>query len=291
MDSFFNFILKHPPVKRLQVNDLLLAEYQCPLSDYRYDIWSHHNYFIYVISGEKEWFTMHQKIRVKQGDCLFVSKGAQSVYQFFDSTFCALVLFVPDAYIRSVLLSNQIKTGKPNALSQRESLFSLAPDERLHAYFQSFYTYLTVAGEPDHKLIELKFRELIILASTAGNKELANYFGKLCIQSKPSIPDIMEANYNYPMRLEEYAHLCARSLSAFKREFMELMGTSPGRWLTEKRLELARYYLQNTDKSIQETAIDSGFNNPSHFSRIFKEKFGIAPSLMAKSKQGRIIRR
>lgn len=286
MDSFFNFILKHPPGKRLLVNDLLLAEYQCPLSDYRYDIWSHHNYFIYVISGEKEWFTMHQKIRVKQGDCIFVSKGAQSVYQFFDSTFCALVLFVPDEYIRSVLLENQIKTGNPEALSHKESLFSLPPDEQLHAYFQSFYTYLTKPGKPNHKLIELKFRELVILASTTGNKKLTNYFGKLCSQTKPSILDIMEANYNYPMQLEEYAHLCARSLSSFKREFTELLGTSPGRWLTEKRLELARYFLQNTDKSIQETILDSGFNNPSHFSRIFKEKFGMSPSKVPK-KQAR----
>jgi AraC family transcriptional regulator, exoenzyme S synthesis regulatory protein ExsA len=284
MDSFFNFILEHPPVKRLFVNDLLLAEYQCPLSEYRYDIWSHHNYFIYVISGEKEWFTLHRKVRVKQGDCLFVRKGAQSVYQFFDSSFCALVLFVPDAYIRSVILGNQIKTGKPNALSHKASLFSLPPDERLHAYFQSFYAYLTAAGTPDKKLIELKFRELIILVSTTGNKELSNYFGSLCSQAKPSIQEIMEANFNYPMRLEEYARLCARSLSAFKREFTELLGNSPGRWLTEKRLELAKYFLQNTDKSVQETATDSGFNNHSHFSRVFKEKYGIPPSKLAKNR-------
>lgn len=286
MDSFFNFILEHPPVKRLRVNDLLLAEYQCPLSEYRYDIWSHHNYFIYVISGEKEWFTLHRKVRVKQGDCLFVSKGAQSVYQFFDSSFCALVLFVPDAYIRSVIIDNQIKTEKPNALSPKESLFSLPPDERLHAYFQSFYTYLTVPGKPDHKLIELKFRELIILAGTVGNEQLSNYFSKLCSQAKPSIQDIMEANFNYPMKLEEYARLSARSLSAFKREFTEQLGISPGRWLTEKRLELAKYLLQNTDKSVQEAATDSGFNNPSHFSRIFKEKYGVSPSKLAKNKQG-----
>ncbi|MCC5929619.1 MAG: hypothetical protein JJU28_10270 [Cyclobacteriaceae bacterium] len=53
MESFFDFILTHSPVKRLQVNDLLLAEYQCPLKENRFEIWSHHNYFMYVTQGEK----------------------------------------------------------------------------------------------------------------------------------------------------------------------------------------------------------------------------------------------
>jgi AraC family transcriptional regulator, exoenzyme S synthesis regulatory protein ExsA len=51
MQSFFDFIKEHPPIKRLQVNDLLLAEYQCPLDTNKFDIWTHHNYFFYVLSG------------------------------------------------------------------------------------------------------------------------------------------------------------------------------------------------------------------------------------------------
>ena len=45
-----------PPDKRLVVNDLLFAEYKCPLSETRYDMWTHHNYFVYVIKGKKKWF-------------------------------------------------------------------------------------------------------------------------------------------------------------------------------------------------------------------------------------------
>jgi AraC family transcriptional regulator, exoenzyme S synthesis regulatory protein ExsA len=289
MDSFFDFIMTHPPVKRLRVNDLLLAEYQCPLSDYRYDIWSHHNYFIYVISGEKEWFTLKEKVHVKKGDCIFVRKGAQSVYQFFDSGFCALVLFLPDAFISTVLIENQIKTGNAEESAVDESLFTLKPDDRLDAYFQSFYTYLKASGKPDVKLIELKFRELVILSANLGNKQFLNYFASLCRSEKPSISEIMNANFNYPMSLDEYARLCGRSLSGFKREFNTIFGTSPGRWLTAKRLELAKYLLQNTDKTVMEAATDAGFNNQSHFSRAFKEKFGTAPLKLSKKKAGHII--
>lgn len=101
MQSFFDFIKEHPPVKRLQVNDLLLAEYQCPLDIHRFDIWSHNNYFIYVISGQKKWLTPNQEILLKRGDCLFVRKGAHTVFQFFDSQFCISMLFMVGFLISS----------------------------------------------------------------------------------------------------------------------------------------------------------------------------------------------
>jgi AraC family transcriptional regulator, exoenzyme S synthesis regulatory protein ExsA len=55
MDNFFDFIKEFPPKKRLRVNELLLVEYHCPIDEPRFDIWSHHNYFVYVINGIKRW--------------------------------------------------------------------------------------------------------------------------------------------------------------------------------------------------------------------------------------------
>ncbi len=283
MENFFDFIRTHPPVKRLQVNDLLLAEYQCPITDDRIEIWSQHNYFIFVTSGEKKWFTLNQEMKLKPGDCLFVRKGAQSVYQYFNEDFCALVLFVPDAFIRSVLLDNQISAGIPNGISSGLSMFSIPCDERIKAYFQSFFTYLSNEGNTNTKLIELKFKELVILAGTTGSKTLSSYFASLCRSEKASIRQIMEDNFNYPMSQNEFARLCGRSLSAFKRDFNEVFDMSPGRWLLQKRLELARYMLANTGKSVMEIALDSGFNHHSHFSRVFKEKFGMSPVEMVKT--------
>lgn len=278
MESFIGFIKENPSVKRLQINDVLLADYQCPLSETRYDIWSHHNYFIYVISGKKKWFTIDQEAIVKKGDCLFIRKGAHSVYQYFDNDFCALVLFVPDAFIRNVLLENQIKPGDPDDFTDRNSLFSVKTTNQLTAYFRSFFSYLSGSEVPDDPLMELKFRELLmIVASEADNKGLSGYFANLCKTTKPSLRDIMEDNFNYPMNLEEYARLSGRSLSTFRRDFKEVYETTPGRWLTRKRLELANYLLEHTDKSVSEVVLDCGFKNASHFSRVFKEKFDMTP--------------
>jgi AraC family transcriptional regulator, exoenzyme S synthesis regulatory protein ExsA len=88
---------------------------------------------------------------------------------------------------------------------------------------------------------------------------------------------VMEDNSTHPMSLKEFARLSGRSLSTFKRDFKEVFDTTPGRWLTLKRLELARYLLENTDKSVTETAFEAGFKNNSHFNRVFKERFDMTP--------------
>lgn len=279
MESYVDFIRENPDVKRVQINDALLAEYQCPLSDTRYDIWSHHNYFVYVLSGKKKWFTIDQEALVKKGDCLFIRKGAHSVYQYFDDDFCALVLFVPDSFIRNVLIENQIEPGDPDDFTGRNSLFSIQSTDQLTAYFKSFFSYLSGSDRPDDPLMELKFKELLlIVASETQHDALSGYFAHLCRTTKSSLRGIMEDNFNYPMNLDEYARLSGRSLSTFKRDFKEIYETTPGKWLTRKRLELAKHLLEHTGKSITEIVLDCGFKNVSHFSRAFKERFDMTPS-------------
>lgn len=283
MDSFYDFIQNNPSSIRLSVNELLLAEYQCPLSETRYDIWSHHNYYIYVISGQKKWFTHNQEILLQKGDCLFIRKGAHSVNQYFEEGFCALVLFVPDEFIRSILLENRIELKDTKCFTDRDSLFAIKPDKLMAAYFQSFLSYLSKKDKPEDKLLELKFKELVMLtASQKYNKDLNGYFSSLCKTGNPSLLELMEDNFYYPMSLEEYARLAGRSLSAFKSDFKKLFGTTPGRWLKKKRLSYSQYLLKHTDKLVTEIVFDSGFQNTSHFIREFKTEFGCTPLVYRK---------
>ncbi len=278
MDSYYDFIKNNPKVISMQVNDLLLAEYQCPLSQTRYDIWSHHNYYIYVVSGKKKWVTCYQEKLVKEGDCIFVRKGAHSVYQYFDKGFCAVVLFVPDSFIRSVLKENRIELNPKNPLTDKDAIFDLPEDSFLGAYFNSFLAYLSQKSKPANALLELKFRELVMLtASREYNGPLNAYFANLCKSAKPSLLEVMESNFQYPLNMEEFARLSARSLSVFKSDFKDVFGTTPARWLKKKRLNYSKYLLKNTDKPVTDIVFECGFQNNSNFSRIFKSAFKCSP--------------
>jgi AraC-like DNA-binding protein len=87
----------------------------------------------------------------------------------------------------------------------------------------------------------------------------------------------MEANFRFNLSLEEYARLCHRSLSSFKRDFQANFQEAPGKWLLRKRLEYSAALLRTTRMNVTEIAFESGFEDVSHFSRVFKDRFQVSP--------------
>ena len=87
----------------------------------------------------------------------------------------------------------------------------------------------------------------------------------------------MELNFFSNLTLNEFARMCARSLSTFKREFTQAYNSPPGKWLMEKRLEYSHYLLETTDQSVEDICLESGFENQTHFTRVFKKKYGLSP--------------
>jgi AraC-like DNA-binding protein len=139
-------------------------------------------------------------------------------------------------------------------------------------------TYFSAHGKPSDSLLELKLKELIInILTSPHNPSLSAYFQSLLSSEKPSIRQIMEANFSYNLSLEEFARLCHRSLSSFKRDFKKHFNVSPGKWLLRKRLDYSAILLKNSDLNITQIVFECGFEDLSHFSRAFKEKFGVPP--------------
>jgi AraC-like DNA-binding protein len=87
----------------------------------------------------------------------------------------------------------------------------------------------------------------------------------------------MEANFRFNLSLEEYARLCHRSLSSFKRDFQASFQEAPGKWLLRKRLDYSAALLRTSKMNITEIAFESGFEDVSHFSRVFKDRFQVSP--------------
>jgi len=167
---------------------------------------------------------------------------------------------------------------QPGKTIQTDSVVPLELPPVLAVYFQSVFTYFGSKEKPPVPLLELKFRELILNIITSGcNESLTSYFLSLCEENKHSLREIMERNFIYNMKLEDFAQLTGRSLSKFKRDFIAVFKTTPARWLMNKKLDYAKHLLETTDKNINELSYDSGFENVSHFIRIFKKVFRVTP--------------
>jgi AraC-like DNA-binding protein len=93
---------------------------------------------------------------------------------------------------------------------------------------------------------------------------------------KIDLQDFMEKNFRCDMSMTEFARASGRSLSTFKRDFKKMSELSPERWLTDRRLRSA-FELLKRGRRVSDACFDVGFKNVSHFSAIFKKKFGITP--------------
>jgi AraC-like DNA-binding protein len=243
------------------------------------DLWSQYNYLFYVVEGRKIWHTAHKHYDIGKETCVFVRKGAWIFENFLDNGFCVVLFFIPDEFICKTLKTK----SKPldNTIKEFGPVMILDKSETLSAFFLSVSSYFNETHEPDRSLLELKFKELILtIADNPKNAELLSYFCSL--QDEPqhlSLQRIMEENYCFNLKMEEYAQLCSRSLSTFKRDFQKIYKTVPGKWLLEQRLNHAWRLLSARHKTISEATFESGFESVSHFSRSFKKRFGVTPSV------------
>jgi AraC-like DNA-binding protein len=295
MNNFFERVLQHPQYYRqFQCGKSLITSFNCPMearmmkTQYA-DLWTQYNYLFYVVDGRKTWHTAKGSYAIGKDSVVFVRKGGFVLEQMADVGFCVMLFFIPDDFISETLHSRTrpLASYEPHF----EPVMLLESSETLKGFFASMAGYYTEAQEPDPSLMEVKFKELILnIADNPANRELLSYFHSLLHEPQSGqLKRVMEDNYCFNLRLEEYATLSNRSLSAFKRDFEKIFGCTPGRWLLEKRLHHAFDLLSNRGKTVGEAAFESGFESNSHFSRAFKARFGKGPAEMRNQREAGLI--
>ncbi|WDE10696.1 helix-turn-helix domain-containing protein [Thalassomonas haliotis] len=90
--------------------------------------------------------------------------------------------------------------------------------------------------------------------------------------------DYIRKHYAGPVTLKELAQASHLSVSALERRFKKYLKKTPKQFINEVRLENARRLLVETTLPIATVAIDSGFGDPSYFSRQFYRLFAQRPS-------------
>ncbi|MFY0992539.1 GlxA family transcriptional regulator [Halomonas sp. C05BenzN] len=88
---------------------------------------------------------------------------------------------------------------------------------------------------------------------------------------------LMEANLEEPIGLDELADYVDVSRRQLERLFQKYLHCSPSRYYLKLRLTRARQLLKQTPMSIIEVASACGFVSTPHFSKCYREFFGMPP--------------
>ena len=91
------------------------------------------------------------------------------------------------------------------------------------------------------------------------------------------VTEYVAAHYADDITLDQLAQLVGTSPTNFRRQFTHTFGISPGRYITTIRLNAVRKLLETTDKLVSEIAVETGFWDQSHLTKLFKRERGITP--------------
>lgn len=90
--------------------------------------------------------------------------------------------------------------------------------------------------------------------------------------------DHMDRNIAKAFDLQALADLCGMSRSHFSRAFHGSTGQPPSSWFIARRIDIAKTLLVETTDSITDIALSVGYDNPGHFSQVFRRRTGMRPS-------------
>lgn len=85
-------------------------------------------------------------------------------------------------------------------------------------------------------------------------------------------------HYNEAINIEEFALSRGMSVSWFLRNFKQVTGMSPMRYILINRINNAVSLLETTDYNVTEISAIVGYENPLYFSRLFKKQKGVSPT-------------
>ena len=282
------FIASTPQIRKIEVDDLLFAEFECPMEENQSKLWWDTNIFAHILVGSTVLKTPVREYTLNAGDSAFAKKGSVITRDLIHEGFCEILIFVTDEFIRGVVRKYEISlVAAKESARPSDTVIPLNTDDVLHTYFRSLLTYFHQDSPPPGKLLRLKFEELLLsILSGPNHLPLKEYFNRMCKSTRPGLSEIMEANFFSNLTLDEFARLCGRSLTAFKAEFSEIYKTTPGKWLLWRRLEHSRFLLETTDEAVDQICFNCGFENTSHFTRVFRNKYGVTPGRFRTQHQG-----
>lgn len=94
---------------------------------------------------------------------------------------------------------------------------------------------------------------------------------------------MMQQNIEQPFTVAEIARRIGHSKRQLERHFQTALGTSPQAAFLDMRLSLAHHLITTGDRPISQIALECGFCDSSHLSRMFRRRYDQTPQALRQS--------
>lgn len=254
--------------------DIKLSKYDGKV--FRTEVIFEHHMLVWFISGETKIILADDTYIFGPGDIFLIPRNQ-----------LATVLNYPkDGKPHQTVVMHLTMNRLKEFYSRNKPLSQAVPFQKIRIFnnhpllrscMASVIPYFDLKDDLPEAVASIKIEEAINILRSI-DQETDSLLANFEEPGKIDLAEFMEKNFMFNMPMEKFGYLTGRSLSTFKRDFKRTFKTSPQKWLTRKRLELAYYHLTEKNKKPAEIYFEVGFENLSHFSFAFKKQFGFSPT-------------
>lgn len=254
--------------------DIKLSSYEDKL--FKTEVVFDHHMLVWFISGETKIIQAEATYVFRAGDIFLIPRNQLATiinYPKDGLPHKAVAMHLSTSRLREFYSGLDVK---PKALaSPKIRCFNDHP--LLKSCLASLIPYFELQGTFPENIAALKINEAISILRVI-DPAIDNILANFEEPGKIDLAGFMEKNFMFNMPMAKFGYLTGRSLSTFNRDFKKQFNSTPQRWLTQKRLELAHYQISEKKKKPVDVYLEVGFEDISHFSYAFKKHFGYSPT-------------
>ncbi len=189
-----------------------------------------------------------------------------------ENQYKATLLFFSNNFLTEFLIKHKINFSKKE--SGNQNLVVLKKD----TFIQNFEESIKLLNsESIPSMRNIKLEELLLYLLSKYPDPTLKYLSQAReYKTESKVKQVVLSNMDKGLTIEELAFLSNMSASTFKRNFTEVFQTSPKKYFTTNRMQLASQYLR-LNKRASEIYAELGYESLSSFSIEFKKHFGISP--------------
>lgn len=234
---------------------------------------------IYITSGEGIFICGGKTYQVKPGSIMLILPGLKHAYRPLAETgWCEYWVGFKGEFFSRLL--------EEERLSPKQIFFETGLHDSILLSFSQIFDEV----KSQRPLYQMKACAAVLsliaeVLSWERRKEQSSYFEQIVAKAKY----LMEANIYSTINMSDISDQLGLTTSRFNLIFKTYTSMTPYQYYIQIKIHKAERILEQEDISVKEASYKMGFEDQYYFSRLFKNKTGLSPSVWKKQyKSGKI---
>ncbi len=234
----------------------------------------------FILSGQKELYRGAECTLVSEHEAVLIPDGHAIITERKLNTqkYSSLVIFFPAelAHKSIVKYAKQNNYGYKASPTEKDAFLKFHQTPYITEYLNGLIHLIDKQLVVPPALLLHKLEEFFLILAESFPAQFFEIFKPFAVDGDRQLRQIVENNILKNLSLNELAFLANRSLATFKRDFEKEYGISPGKYIRERKLDIARHELTEGN-TLNDLYLQLGYENASNFTSAFKKRFGQTP--------------